>query len=359
MITPADTNGKDLYCNVKAVFDWLNSGAQKYVTAVDTNNIFTTVANKTLSLLTTAVPFVLSSGSYGLVDATSYQGILAEIFEDLDLDLVVPIVDDYLTYNITSSADSIFSYVYDHCKYMSELGSDERIGLIGYQFAATDGDADTLISTLISKAASFNTPYIVICSPRLKTITVSGELATLNGTYTAATIAGLVSSYSVGEPITNKVLTNVYDVSTSFKNRQIIQLIDNGVLCIEKLANGTYKVVQGVTSWISDDNFNKKEISVRLATNYVAKNCREALKQFIGRKNSAYMLQTIKGALIQVLKGLESEEVIVGTDSYPSYRNLVISSTGDIVNVSFECSPVLPINYIGITISATVFSATV
>jgi len=358
-----------LTANVKAVFDWLNSGSQPYVYAEDSNNIFTTSAAKNLTLLTAGaiwnMALATTAGSRGSLDNTAYTGVLAEIYEDLDLDLVVPIVDDYLGLTITTSTtpDSIFAKVHDHCKAMSTIKSEERMGLIGYMFtdvggAFPDGDGDTLTTTLLGKAANFNSPYIVICSPRLKTFDIKGNLKYFNGTYTAAYIAGLIASFPVGEPITNKEISGMQGLSTYFKNRQILQLIDNGVLVIERVG-GALKVVQGVTSWISDDNFNKKEISVRLVTNYIAKNCRQNLKQFIGRKNSLQMLQIIKGSLVQVLRELENNEIIVGTPTYPAYRNLVLTADGDTVRVSFECSPVLPINYILITIHATIFKATI
>jgi len=61
--------------------------------------------------------------------------------------------------------------------------------------------------------------------------------------------------------------------------------------------------------------------------------------------------------LVQVLRELENNEIIVGTTAYPAYRNLILTADGDVVRVSFECSPVLPINYILINIHATVFHA--
>lgn len=364
-----------LAADVKAVFDWFNAGVQPYVYAEDSGNIFTTAVAKNLGLFQTAntigttYPFVFADaaiqGTVGSVNSTSYTGVLAEIYEDLDIDLVVPIVDDYLgIVNTTSTTpDSIFSSVLTHCKEMSTLKSEERIGLVGFQFTdvggtTPDGDGDALVTTLKGKAAGFNSPYMVVCSPRLKAFDTNGTLKFFNGTYTAAYIAGLIASFGVGEPITNKDVTGIQGLSTYFKNRQILQLIDNGVLVIEKVG-GSLKVVQGVTSWIADDNYNRKEISVRLATNYIAKNCRENLKTFIGRKNSLNMLQIIKGSLIQVLRELENNEIIVGTPAYPAYRNLTLTATGDVVYVSFECSPVLPINYIMITIHATVFKATI
>lgn len=364
-------NTGTITADVKAVFDWFNSGSQPYVYAEDTNNIFTTAVDKNRGLLASATdhdvtyPFTLSGGTLGTINSTSYTGVLAEIYEDLDLDLIVPIVDDYLGLIITTSTtpDSIFAAVLSHCKAMSTTKSEERIGLVGYQFTdvgglTPDGNGDTLVSTLLSKASGFNSPYMVVCSPRFKTFNTKGDLKFFNGTYTAAYIAGLLAAFPVGEPITNKDITGIQALSTYFKNRQILQLIDNGVLTVERVG-AALKVVQGVTSWISDDNFNRKEISVRLATNYIAKNCRENLKQFIGRKNSPQMLQIIKGSLVQVLRELENNEIIVGTTTYPAYRNLILTADGDVVRVSFECSPVLPINYIMINIHATVFKTTI
>ena len=374
--TTATTGGNSgiAYANIKAVFDWLNSGSQPYVYAEDSDNIFTTAAIKDLTLVNAGAIWnmanALTVGSFGTIDSTSYTGVLAEIYEDLDLDLVVPIVDDYLGNTITTTTipDAIFSATLAHCKAMSTIGAEERVGLVGYQFeggdspqyttVSSDGDADLLTAALMAKAAATNSPYMVVCAPRLKTFNTKGDLKFFNGTYTAAYIAGLVASFPVGEPITNKDISGIQALSTYFKNRQVLQLIDNGVLIIERVG-AALKVVQGVTSWISDDNFNRKELSVRLVTNYVAKNCRENLKQFVGRKNSPNMLQIIKGSLVQVLRELENNEIIVGTPTYPAYRNMTLTADGDVVRVSFECSPVLPINYILITIHATVFKATI
>lgn len=382
-VSVAQGDSNTLCADVKAVFDWFNSGVQPYVYAVDSGNIFATAAAKNLTLLQVAADpgtiktIAMSLGTpavVGTINATSYTGVLAEIYEDLDIDLIVPIVDSYLGAGpvITSTVpDAIFSSVLIHCKEMSTIKSEERIGLVGYQFeggtsptgtlsagTTPDGDGDALVSTLKTKASAFNSPYMVVCAPRFKAFDTNGNLKYFNGTYTAAYIAGLIASFGVGEPITNKDVSGIQALSTYFKNRQILQLIDNGVLTIERVGGGL-KVVQGVTSWIADDNYNKKEISVRLATNYIAKNCRENLKTFIGRKNSPNMLQIIRGSLIQVLRELENNEIIVGTPSYPAYRNLTLTATGDVVYVSFECSPVLPINYIMITIHATVFKATI
>lgn len=366
-VASTDATGKNLTYELKAFYDWLNNNNQPYVIAeeVDSSDVDTAFFSSpiakdradffTVGILDNSDYKELTGGTYGnaaSVDATSYQGVLDLVYEDLDLDIIVPIVDDYVVWSGQfTNADAIFQNVYNHCKTMSENNSEERIGIVGY-------NTDTY-STLISNAANFNSAYVVVAGPRLTYYDIKGNLRTFNGTYTAAAIAGMIANYSVGEPITNKFLSGISGLSTYYTNSEILQLIDNGVCTIERLRGAGYRVVQGVTSWIADDNFNRKEISVRLVTNYVAKNCREALKTFIGRKNSPYIATMIKSALVTTLKQLEAETVIVGNETFPAYRNLTVVIDGDIVRVDFECSPVLPINFIAVTVHMTIFKATI
>ena len=48
--------------------------------------------------------------------------------------------------------------------------------------------------------------------------------------------------------------------------------------------------------------------------------------------------------------------VIVGTPDAPAYRNIKASIDGDVLRVEFECSPVIPLNYVLATIFAVPFS---
>jgi hypothetical protein len=48
--------------------------------------------------------------------------------------------------------------------------------------------------------------------------------------------------------------------------------------------------------------------------------------------------------------------VLAGDDVNPPYRNIQASLEGDVLRIEFECSPVIPVNYVLATIYAVPFS---
>jgi hypothetical protein len=50
--------------------------------------------------------------------------------------------------------------------------------------------------------------------------------------------------------------------------------------------------------------------------------------------------------------------IIVGNDASPAYQNISAALEGDVLRVQFECSPVIPTNYVLATIFAVPFSGT-
>lgn len=48
--------------------------------------------------------------------------------------------------------------------------------------------------------------------------------------------------------------------------------------------------------------------------------------------------------------------VLAGSAESPAYRNITASLEGDVLRVEFECSPVIPVNYVLATIFAVPFS---
>ena len=64
-----------------------------------------------------------------------------------------------------------------------------------------------------------------------------------------------------------------------------------------------------------------------------------------------------ESALIELARPKpEGPGVIVGDAKTPAYRNIRASLQGDILAVSFECSPVIPVNFIPISISVVPYS---
>jgi hypothetical protein len=65
-----------------------------------------------------------------------------------------------------------------------------------------------------------------------------------------------------------------------------------------------------------------------------------------------------------VLKGLARPEpggpgVIVGDERSPPYRNIQVSIEGDVLFVSFEASPVVPLNFIALSVSVVPYRGSI
>lgn len=137
-------------------------------------------------------------------------------------------------------------------------------------------------------------------------------------------------------------------------------LILGGVLCVENTEAG-YKVVQSITTWLVNDNYNRVEQSCGVALDYVARNVRNALDPLRGQKGNPLVLSRAVSIADTTLRELARAEpqgpgVIVGDATSPAYRNITASLEGDVVRVDYECSPVIPVNFVLITTYAVPYT---
>jgi hypothetical protein len=51
-------------------------------------------------------------------------------------------------------------------------------------------------------------------------------------------------------------------------------------------------------------------------------------------------------------------EVLVGDENSPAYKNITAELEGDVLRVYFQCSPVIPVNYIPVGIAIVPYSGT-
>jgi hypothetical protein len=139
-------------------------------------------------------------------------------------------------------------------------------------------------------------------------------------------------------------------------------LITGGVLCLENTDAG-YKVVQSITTWLTDDKYDKVEQSVGFACDYVARTVRTNLDVLRGAKASPITLGRAVQITESTLRALAKPApvgpaVIVGDADSPAYTGITASIVADAISVTFQCSPVLPANYIGISIYVQPYSGT-
>jgi hypothetical protein len=186
----------------------------------------------------------------------------------------------------------------------------------------------------------------------------NGNLVTYNGAISAALVSGMAAGVDVAEALTHKSIKCI-GLEYNFKWGDLDRLLEGGVCPLEYDPGHGYRVCQSITTWLRNDKYNRRELSVRRTADYVARQVRERLERdFVGSKGTRTTLISIKNATISVLTQMVRLELLAGDAQNPPFKNIQCRLEGDTCYVDFECSPVIPINYIPITIHLTVFTTT-
>lgn len=209
----------------------------------------------------------------------------------------------------------------------------DRIGVIG-------GDSDVLTNLT---AHGLDSSRIIFVGPGIRVNdAVSGAEVALDGVFSAAAVAGLVSSLSPHFSPTNKVL-RVNGVTTRFNGTQLEQLVLGRVLALED-RNGVVKVVQGITS---SSNTAYRQITTRRIVDYAKFGVRSACESFIGKLNNERVRAAMKGTINGFLADMVDQEMLISYD-------LEVSATREqqirgIAQVTMVLRPTFSIDYIRVT----------
>lgn len=100
-----------------------------------------------------------------------------------------------------------------------------------------------------------------------------------------------------------------------------------------------------------------------MALDFVARNVRNALDTLRGAKGNAQTLALAVSKAETTLTELARAEpqgpgVLAGDKENPPFKNITASLDGDVLRVDFQCSPVIPVNYIPVSIFAVPYSGT-
>ena len=326
--------------DLQVVVDWFNTAARDLVTA--------TRQSGALAPPTTLTATYMSGGSNGSDPTNQDWQDAFDALQGVDIQYVVPL----------SSTDSIHYMADAHVQFMSGPGKSERRAFVGGP--VVEGTAASGILAAQEDAMALNSDRTAYCYPPILALDDNDNLVPMPGYFLAAQIAGGFGAMNPGHTMTNKVLhirgldpivEAIYDSDT---------LIESGVLGVRKTRRG-YIVSKACPTWLSNDNYNRVEISTGIALDYVARTVREALEIFVGRKASPITLHEALSMTDSVLRDLARPEpvglgVIVGDEANPASRNITAEIQGDILRVWFECNPVIPINYVLIGIYAKAYS---
>jgi hypothetical protein len=205
----------------------------------------------------------------------------------------------------------------------------ERIGVIG---SDPSGTRQALV------APGQDEGRLVFVGPGLTT-NEAGLPVSLPGTYTAAAVAGLISSLDPHFSPTNKTIT-AGGLETAFSGTDLEQLVLGRVLVLEA-RQGTIKVVRGITT---STNSAWAQITTRRIVDFARRGTRSAADPFIGKLNN----ERVRGALKTSINSLLAD--MVDREMLTEYR-LDVTATRDqeirgIASVVMVVQPTFSIDYI-------------
>lgn len=258
---------------------------------------------------------------------------------------LVPLTDD----------NSVFDLVNKHCAYMSNTVFMERRALFGLSSGIADVEAGDIALIMDNERAS-----VVHLGFSDVEKDSAGQLIMYPPYCTAALLAGMICGVTPGTALTNKSINVTGMQKWLVYPQQTDDLIKKGVVCCVRNFDGVVKVLQSITT-AQTANYHKREMSVGVAADFTAQAVRNILDPLRGKKKTPYMRAEVISRAKTALDELSKMEpqglgVLVGDAKNPSYKGLTVSEGADWIRLEFQCSPIIPANYIGITIHTVAYS---
>lgn len=165
---------------------------------------------------------------------------------------------------------------------------------------------------------------------------------TLPGNYTAAAVAGLISTLTPQTSPTNKVISSIVRLSQRFSYGETRDLLNENVAVLEERRG--VRVVRGLTT--EGEAF--KQITTRRITDFAKAGIRLASNPFIGRLNNGRVRKALYSAIDGFLTTMVQDEALTG------YSLEVTATRQDEINgraiVNATIQPTFSIDFIAVTL---------
>lgn len=318
-LSPAEPGFKaDLW----ALINWVTNNSQFVTFARATGAIGGAPSN-------TTAPVFLSGGVEGTTTSTHYQTAL-NLLKQIRVNSIVALTNDA----------AVHAAVDAHCAYMGGIGRSERDGFIGVMNAAgTDVPTKTEYKAAI---VDLNSRHMRAFGQAIERFNTAGERAEFNPYFQAAIAAGMQAGSAVGESLTYK-FANVLSLrqsSTWNPTDDAEEMIQAGACFMENVDGVGRRVVRNITTHLSSNNLAFIEGSVNEAVNFAVFTFRGNLEFAVGQQGFAGTVNAAKGVAITTLGLLKDEGILVQS------RSLAIDLSADVLEVSVELAPVIPINFV-------------
>ena len=229
-----------------------------------------------------------SGGANGTVSKTLYQTALDRLVEQ-DVQIVVVAGMGF---------SEIKSDVLAHVEKTENLGR-ERIAVIG-------GDSNE-VEKILENANEIADKRVILVAPGIRQIDPqTGAAIDLPPYFSAAVIAGKLSSLAPHISLTNKTVAGVEALSSLYNYGDLKSLVLNRVLVLQKKRG--IRVVKGITT--DDEAF--KQITLRRIVDYVKQGTRLGANQYIGKLNNKRVRDNLRTTLDSFLADLLIREFLTG-----------------------------------------------
>lgn len=203
--------------------------------------------------------------------------------------------------------------------------------------------ADAATTTAIKNQVTAN-KRVILVTPGVQAYDPAADaVVSLPGNYTAAAVAGLVSSLAPQGSPTNKVLPGVVTLATRYSYGELKDLLQGNVCPLEDRQG--IRVVRGITT----EGAAFAQITTRRIVDFAKAGIRQVSGAFIGKLNNDRVRKALHGAIDGFLTTMVVDEALTG------YQLEVKASRADeiagrcVVNVAMQ--PTFSIDYIRVTLA--------
>jgi hypothetical protein len=176
----------------------------------------------------------------------------------------------------------------------------------GKDVVAIVGSDEDEADEIVAQGVDNDSGRLIFVAPGVRAFDVAAKAeADLSGTYTAAAVAGLLSTLAPQSSPTNKVLPGVGKLARRFSYGELVQLVDGHVLALEERRG--VRVVRGLTT--DDGAFT--QVTTRRILDYAKAGIRQASSAFIGRLNNERVRKALAGAIDGFLTTMKVDEALI------------------------------------------------
>lgn len=311
----------NLRADLFAVVEWINDNSVLIEAEV--------IVGATGAPDNTATPLFLSGGGEGTALFSHYQTAL-NLLKRVRVNTIVDLSGD----------PAVAAAVDAHCAFMCGIGRNERDGVAGV--LNDDGDDVPTLTEFKAAAVSLNSKNMRVVGQAITRFGSDGEEAEFLPPFFAALVAGLQAGAPVGTPLTHKFI-NVLGLrqdSSWNPTDDSEELIEAGLLFAENLDGIGRRIVRNNTTHLSTSNIAFTEASVNQSVNVAVYEFRTTMEYIVGRRGFSGSVGDFRANAMAELGLLVEEEIIAG------WRGLDVELVTDVMDVSVEMAPVIPINFV-------------